>query len=91
MAALLPERSACRVEEATVALTAQYYTAMAAGYGAARALDALYADDAVCRPPHAHARLCDNVVTRQPASECKHPLVADHASAVRARKDAEVL
>ncbi|KAK9820835.1 hypothetical protein WJX81_001306 [Elliptochloris bilobata] len=36
-----------RVEEASVALTAQYYTAMAAGYGASRALGGLYADDAV--------------------------------------------
>ena len=56
MAARSPARATCRVEEATVALTAQYYTAMAAGYGAARALGALYADDVVCRPPHALAR-----------------------------------
>jgi hypothetical protein len=35
-----------------VALTARYYTAMAAGRGAAGALGALYAQDAV-RPNHA--------------------------------------
>lgn len=56
MAELSPKHETCRVEEATVALTAQYYTAMAAGYGAARALGALYADDAVCRLPCASAR-----------------------------------
>ncbi len=51
-----------RLEEASVALTARYYTAMAAGRGAAGALGALYAQDAV-RPTRALAGCCSARVT----------------------------
>lgn len=72
-----------------MALTAQYYTAMAAGYGAARALGALYADDAVCRPRHALARPVSLHIDKAPckcvqASFASRPRV----SAVHARSNA---
>ena len=51
-----------------MALTAQYYTAMSAGYVAARALGALYADDAVCGPPHALARPVCHYIDGAPSS-----------------------